>query len=92
MLIFSFGNTLRIRGFSLWLCIAAAPIGIFSSQQKAIAAQIVLDLNKSHARITPTITVFNSKGAKLSGLYSIQNYNQGTRKLSFEDVSGSSKK
>jgi hypothetical protein len=91
MLIFSFGNKLRIRGFSYLMSIAATPIVIFSSQQKAIAAQIVLDLNKSHVEIAPSISVINSKGAKLPGITSIQNYNQSTRKLSFEDVSGSFK-
>ena len=91
MLIFSFGNKLRIRGFSYWLSIAATPIVIFSSQQKVIAAQIVLDLNKSHVEIAPSISVINSKGAKLPGITSIQNFNQSRRKLSFEDVSGSFK-
>lgn len=91
MLIFSFGNNFRFRGFSFWFCIATTPIALFSSQQKVIAAQIVLDLNKSHVQIAPSISVINSKGAKLSGITSIQNYNQSTRKLSFEDVSGSFK-
>jgi hypothetical protein len=91
MLIFSFGNSIRIRGLSFYLCIATTSMAIFSSQQKAIAAPIVLDLNKSHVQIAPSISVINSKGAKLSGLTSIQNYNQSTRKLSFEDASGSFK-
>lgn len=91
MLNFSFGKHVRFWTLPLAFCTAASFVTLsFAGQQNKISSLIVLNLNKSHSQIAPSISVINSKGVKLSTLVSIQDYNQETGNLSFEDVSGAS--